>query len=131
MEFTNALSKYLNEENKNVKFLEETVIDYIKLLAPFAPHFAEEQWELLQKDFSIFNESWPKFDPSALVKDEVEIAIQVSGKIRARMNIPTTLTEDEIKEAALNNETIQQFINGKTIMKVIVVKGRLVNIVAK
>jgi leucyl-tRNA synthetase len=131
MEFTNALSKYLNEENKNVKFLEETVVDYIKLLAPFAPHFAEEQWELLQKNFSIFNESWPKFDPSALVKDEVEIAIQVSGKIRARMNIPTNLTEDEIKEAALNNATIKEFLNGKNIMKVIVVKGRLVNIVAK
>ncbi len=131
MEFTNALSKYLNEENKNIEFLKEALTDYIKLLAPFAPHFAEEQWESLGKDFSVFNAPWPTFDPNALIKDEVEIAIQISGKIRARMNIPTNLTEDEIKEAALNNETIKEALEGKTVMKVIVVKGKLVNIVAK
>ncbi|MGY0373085.1 leucine--tRNA ligase [Clostridium sp. JNZ J1-5] len=131
MEFTNALSKYLNEDAKNSKFLEETLADYIKLLSPFAPHFAEEQWELLGKEFSVFNATWPTFDPKALIKDEVEIAIQISGKIRARMNIPTNLTDDEIKEAALGNETIVDALEGKNIMKVIVVKGRLVNIVAK
>lgn len=132
MEFTNALSKYLSDtKNKNTTFLNETLIDYIKLLAPFAPHFAEEQWQALGKDFSIFNHSWPKLDPKALIKDEVEIAIQVSGKIRARINIPTNLSDDEIKEIALNDESIQKQLEGKTILKVIVVKGRLVNIVAK
>lgn len=131
MEYTNALSKYLNEESKNASFLKETLVDYIKLLAPFAPHFAEEQWELLGEVYSVFNTSWPIFNPSALIKDEVEIAIQISGKIRARMNVPTSYSEDEIKEAAINNETIVSFLEGKNILKVIVVKGRLVNIVAK
>lgn len=132
MEFTNALSKYLNDEkNKNVAFLDETVADYIKLLGPFAPHFAEEQWELLGKNFSVFNDVWPIFDSKALIKEEVEIAIQISGKIRARINIPTNLSDDEIKEIALKEESIQSFLDGKNILKVIVVKGRLVNIVAK
>ncbi|KGN03272.1 leucine--tRNA ligase [Clostridium novyi A str. 4570] len=131
MEYTNSLSKYLNEENLNVEFLKEALTDYVKLLAPFAPHFSEEQWELLGNTSSVFTTSWPKFDPKALVKDEVEIAIQILGKIKARMNIATNLTDEEIKEAALNNETIKGLLEGKNIIKVIVVKGSLVNIVAK
>ena len=87
MEFVNALSKYLQEEVKNLDFLKETMYDFLKLLAPFAPHFAEEQWNLLRKYFNIFNEKWPEFDPTALVKDEVEIAIQVNGKIKAKINV--------------------------------------------
>ncbi|NFF60954.1 leucine--tRNA ligase [Clostridium botulinum] len=131
MEYTNSLSKYLNEENVNIEFLKEALCDYVKLLAPFTPHFSEEQWELLGNTPSIFTSSWPVFDPKALIKDEVEIAIQILGKIKARMNIATNLTEDEIKEAALNNETIKELLEGKNVMKIIVVKGRLVNIVAK
>ncbi|MGL4730235.1 MAG: leucine--tRNA ligase, partial [Clostridium sp.] len=130
MEFTNALSKYLNVKVKNVTFLREVLGDYIKLLAPFAPHFAEEQWEALGMEFSVFNEKWPIFDPAALIKDEVEIAIQINGKIKAKINIPTNLDEEGIKEASLNNETIKENLEGKTVRKVIVIKGRLVNIVA-
>ncbi|MDW8800693.1 leucine--tRNA ligase [Clostridium sp. A1-XYC3] len=131
MEYTNTLSKYLTEEVKNPSFLKEVIIDLIKLIAPFAPHFAEEQWELLGMSYSVFNEKWPVFDPKALVKDEIEIAIQVNGKIKAKMNVATGLSEDEIKEAAINNEEMKIFLEGKEIKKVIVVKGRLVNIVAK
>ncbi|WP_010294323.1 leucine--tRNA ligase [Clostridium senegalense] len=130
MEFTNALSKYLNVKVNNVSFLRETLVDYIKLLAPFAPHFAEEQWEALGMNFSVFNEKWPEFDANALIKDEVEIAIQINGKIKAKINIPTNLDEEGIKEASLNNEVIKENIEGKTVRKVIVIKGRLVNIVA-
>ncbi|GAA0126142.1 leucine--tRNA ligase [Clostridium sp. CTA-19] len=130
MEFTNALSKYLNVKVKNVNFLKEALVDYIKLLAPFAPHFAEEQWEALGMSFSVFNEKWPEFDANALIKDEVEIAIQINGKIKAKINIPTNLDEEGIKEASLNNEIIKENIEGKTVRKVIVIKGRLVNIVA-
>ncbi|MDU1321462.1 MAG: leucine--tRNA ligase [Clostridium botulinum] len=132
MEFTNALSKYLGDDTfKNVSFLKESIIDFIKLLAPFAPHFAEEQWELIGMNSSVFNEKWPKFEPKALIRDEVEIAIQVNGKIRAKINISTSSSEDEIKEAALNNEDIKNSIEDKEIKKVIVIKNRLVNIVAK
>ena len=130
MEFTNAIYKYLNEGTKNATFLKEVLVDYIKLLAPFAPHFAEEQWEALGMPFSVFNEKWPVFDPSALVKDEVEIAIQINGKIKAKINVPTNLDEEGIKEASLNQENIKANLEGKTVRKVIVIKGRLVNIVA-
>ncbi len=131
MEFTNALSKYAGEDIKNSSFLKETILDFIKLIAPFAPHFAEEQWELSGMSYSVFNENWPTFDSKALIKDEVEIAIQVNGKIKAKVNIATGLTEDQIKEAALDNDDIKASIDGKEVKKVIVVKGRLVNIVVK
>lgn len=130
MELTNVLYKYLNEENKNTAFLKEVLIDYVKLLAPFAPHFSEEQWENLNMNYSVFNEKWPVFDPSALIKDEVEIAIQINGKIKAKIDVPTSLDEEGIKEASLENQTIKDALEGKTVRKIIVIKGRLVNIVA-
>lgn len=131
MEFINALSKYLQEKNKNTDFLRKACIDFLKILAPFAPHFAEEQWNLFGLDFSVFNEEWPKFDPKALVKDEVEIAIQVNGKIKAKINVPTDLDEEGIKAESLANENIVATIGDKNVVKVIVIKGRLVNIVVK
>ncbi|MBU5455183.1 leucine--tRNA ligase [Caproiciproducens sp. MSJ-32] len=131
MEFVNALSKYLQKETKNLEFLRKACIDFLKILAPFAPHFAEEQWSLFGLDFSIFNETWPEYDPKALVKDEVEIAIQVNGKIKAKINIPTDLDEEGVKAEALANENIVAAIGDKNIVKVIVIKGRLVNIVVK
>ena len=131
MEFVNAFSKYLQEDVMNLEFLKNTCIDFLKILAPFAPHFAEEQWSLLGLNFSIFNETWPKFDPKALVKDEVEIAIQVNGKIKAKINVPTDLDEEGIKVASLANENVIAATEGKNIVKVIVIKGRLVNIVVK
>ncbi|MBE6063759.1 MAG: leucine--tRNA ligase [Clostridium butyricum] len=131
MELTNALSKYLQEKVKNPKFLKETIADFIKLLAPFAPHFAEEEWSLLGNTTTIFNERLPEFDPSALVKDEVEIAIQVNGKIKAKIMIASNLDEEGIKAAALENAHIKEATEGKNIVKIIVIKGRLVNIVVK
>ena len=136
MEFTNALSKYLQVADKNTNFLKEAIEDYIKLLAPFAPHFSEEMWNTLNpnedsKAYSVFNAKWPVFDPAALVKDEVEIAIQVNGKIKNKIMIAADLSEEEIKTAALEDSSIKAITEGKTIVKVIVIKGRLVNIVVK
>ena len=131
MEFVNALSKYTQGDNLNLEFLKETCVDFVKLLAPFAPHFSEEQWSLLGNTSTVFNEKWPEFDASALVKDEVEIAIQVNGKIKNRINIPSGLDEEGIKAAALEDEHIKAATEGKNIVKVIVIKGRLVNIVVK
>lgn len=131
MEFINALSKYTQEKEMNLDFLKEVVSDYLRLLAPFAPHFSEEQWSLLGNSYSIFNEAWPKFDPKALVKDEVEIAIQVNGKIKNKIMVSSDLDEEGIKAAALADEKIMAATEGKTVVKVIVIKGRLVNIVVK
>ncbi|MBM7833118.1 leucine--tRNA ligase [Clostridium sardiniense] len=131
MEFVNALSKYNKEEVVNASFLKEVCESFIKILAPFAPHFAEEQWSLFGNTTSVFNESWPMFDPKALVKDEVEIAIQVNGKIKSKINVASDLDEEGIKAAALADENIVKNTEGKNIVKVIVIKGRLVNIVVK
>ena len=132
MEYVNALSKYLQEDKINADFLKDNLIDLIKLLAPFAPHFAEEQWnEELKMNSSVFNSTWPEFDKTALVKDEVEIAIQINGKIKSRINIASGLDEDSIKEEALNDQTIKDNLKDKNVVKVIVIKGRLVNIVVK
>jgi leucyl-tRNA synthetase len=131
MELTNALHKYLQEPIKNSVVLTETVVDFLKLLSPFAPHFAEEQWNLLGNDSTIFNEKWPEFNPSALIKDEVEIAIQINGKIKVKIDVPSNLDEEGIKVASLENEIIKEQTDGKAIVKVIVIKGRLVNIVVK
>ncbi|HHQ4189513.1 TPA: leucine--tRNA ligase [Clostridium perfringens] len=131
MEFINALSKYTQEKEMNLDFLKDVVSDYLRLLAPFAPHFSEEQWSLLGNSYSIFNEAWPKFDPKALVKDEVEIAIQVNGKIKNKIMVSSDLDEEGIKAAALSDEKIIASTEGKTVVKVIVIKGRLVNIVVK
>ena len=131
MELTNALSKYENEPVKNTALVRETILDFIRLIAPFAPHFAEEQWQSVGMPYSVFNESWPEYDKKALAKDEVEIAVQVNGKIKARINIPSDLSEEDIKKAALENQDVKTFIDNKTVVKVIVIKGRLVNIVIK
>ncbi|MGL4772685.1 MAG: leucine--tRNA ligase [Clostridium sp.] len=131
MEFINALSKYANEETKNLDFLKDACTSFIKILSPFAPHFAEEQWSLMGLPFSVFNEKWPVFDEKALVKDEIEIAIQVNGKIKNRINVSSDLDEEGIKSAALADEAIVAATEGKTVVKVIVIKGRLVNIVVK
>jgi leucyl-tRNA synthetase len=131
MEFVNALVKYSSIENKNTAFLKETLKDFIMLIAPFAPHFGEEQWELLDGSFSVFNNNWPEVDEKALIKEEIEIAIQINGKIKERIEIPASLTEDEIKVEALNNTKIKESLEGMDVKKIIIIKGRLVNIVAK
>ncbi|WHE06863.1 leucine--tRNA ligase [Thermoanaerobacterium thermosaccharolyticum] len=132
MELVNALYKYDGEvENKNMKLYEETIADLIRVLAPFAPHFSEEMWERMGYSYSVFNQKWPEYDEKALVKDTVEIAIQVNGKVRGRLEISSDATEKEIQDSALSCDNIRQFIDGKEIKKVIVVKNRLVNIVVK
>ncbi|MDI3477692.1 MAG: leucyl-tRNA synthetase [Thermoanaerobacterium sp.] len=132
MELVNALYKYdADVEIKNTKLYEETIADLVRLLAPFAPHFAEEIWEKMGYSYSVFNQKWPEYDEKALVKDTVEIAIQVNGKVRGRIEISSDAAEKEIQDKALSCDNIRQFIDGKEIKKVIVVKNRLVNIVVK
>lgn len=132
MELVNALYKYdADVEIKNTRLYEETIADLVRLLAPFAPHFAEEMWDRLGYTYSVFNQKWPEYDEKALIKDVVEIAIQVNGKVRGRLEVSPDANEKEIQDAAISAESIKQYIDGKEIVKVVVVKGRLVNIVVK
>ncbi|KHO61287.1 leucyl-tRNA synthetase [Thermoanaerobacter sp. YS13] len=132
MELVNALYKYeVDVEVKNIKFYEEVVADLIKLLAPFAPHFSEEMWGKLGYEYSVFNQKWPEWDEKALQRDVVEIAVQVNGKLRGRLEVPSNATDEEVEKLALSDKNVKAYVDGKEIKKVIVVKNRLVNIVVK
>ncbi len=130
MELLNALNKYdLIEGEKNDKLFKETFIDLMLLLAPCAPHFAEEIWEQLGNKKSIFNANYPVYEEKWLVKDENEVAVQVNSKIKTKIIIPNDITEDEIKEILYKDEKILPFIEGKQIKKLIIIPRRLINII--
>ena len=103
----------------------------VLMLAPFAPYLAAELWETLGESSNLLREAWPQYDPALAKEDEVEMAVQVNGKIRSRITVPADAEEAEIRETALADEKVQAAIEGKEILKVLVVKGRLVNIVVK
>lgn len=130
MELLNALSKYETlDVEKNNSVFKECYSKFILLLAPFAPHFSEEIWEILGNKASIFNAKFPIADEKALVKDEVEYAVQINSKMKARIVLPTGISNDEIKEILLKEEKIAKEICNKEIKKLIVVPNRLVNII--
>ena len=103
----------------------------VLMLAPFAPYLAAELWETLGQSSNLLREAWPQFDPALAKEAMVEMAVQVNGKIRSRITVSADATEDEIKAVALADEKVKASIAGKEIVKVLVVKGRLVNIVVK
>ena len=108
---------------------------FLVLLNPFAPHIASELWQILTGKFpggnsSITQEAWPQFDEEILVEDEVEIVVQINGKVRDRVVVPLNAAEEEVKEAVLALPRIQDLLAGKTVRKVVVVPNKLVNIVA-
>ncbi len=130
MELVNAMYKYLDSgEEINVSLFIETCKDLLKLMAPFTPHTCEELWQNMGNEYSIHNQPWPEFDESKLVKDTIELGVQINSKIRAHIEVASDLDDDKIKELALANEKIIEAIGEKTVRKVIVIKGRLVNIV--
>jgi leucyl-tRNA synthetase len=100
------------------------------MMAPVAPHIAEELWtEQLGKQYSIHTQSWPEIDLEAAREDEITLVVQVNGKVRDRLTVPANISEEEAKTAALASEATQRYLNGKKPRKVIVIPGRLVNIV--
>lgn len=130
MELVNAMYKYLDSGKEiNVSLFTETCEDLLKLMSPFSPHTCEELWQSMGNEYSIHNQSWPEFDESKLVKDTIELGVQINSKIRAHIEVASDLDDDKIKELALANEKIIEAIGDKTVRKVIVIKGRLVNIV--
>lgn len=131
MELVNGLVKYDQLNDKNVKLMRETASDLIGLLAPLAPHFAEELNENIGNKKSIFNMPYPKYDESALVKDSYELAVQINSKVRSKIEVPPDSDDKAIVEIAMNNDAVKPFIDGKTVVKTIVIPKRLVNIVVK
>lgn len=138
MELVNATGDYLRKNSAEDRaanaelaaFDKEVAEVIVKLLAPMAPHWAEELWQdVLGNETSVHKEAWPEFDPNAAKASEVELAVQVNGKVKAKITVAADAAEDAIRETAL--EAIADATAGKDIKKVIVIPGRLVNVVAK
>ncbi|KGR84205.1 MULTISPECIES: leucine--tRNA ligase [Lysinibacillus] len=104
---------------------------FVKMLAPIAPHIAEELWQLLGHNSTLSYEQWPTYDEAKLVDDEVEIAVQVAGKVRAKIVVAKDASKEDIEKVALADEKVQEYMAGKSLVKIIVIPGKLVNIVVK
>ncbi|MCB5016316.1 leucine--tRNA ligase [Streptococcus mutans] len=135
MRFNTAISQlmiFVNAANKEEQLFLDYAKGFIQLLAPFAPHLAEELWQVLtQSGESLSYVTWPSYDESKLVEDEIEIVLQIKGKVRAKVVVPKDSSREDLEKIALANDKIQAEIAGKDIVKVIAVPNKLVNIVIK
>ncbi len=132
LRFNTAISKlmiFVNEFSKHKKVPQGAMQSFLIMLASFAPHIAEELWEQVGNKKSIFEQRWPKYDPKMIVEDEIELVIQINGKVRDKIKVSADISEEEAKEKALISEKVQKYIDGKEIKKVIFVPGRLINLV--
>ncbi len=129
MELFNGISSFKPDGEEDLQLLRFSLRGLLLMLAPFAPHIAEELWRRLGGKRSIFEEAWPAWDDDAAREEEVELVIQVNGKVRGRSMVRAGLSDDALRKIALEDPKVRSFTEGKEIGKVIVVKGRLVNIV--
>jgi leucyl-tRNA synthetase len=121
MELTNAI--YQTGADKKV------FADLVIMLSPIAPHFAEELWQILGNRESIFKSSWPKYDPKLLVEENVELVLQVNGKLRSKVQVPVGISEEQLKKLVLEDQKVISCLEGKSPKKIIIVPQKLVNIV--
>ncbi len=131
MEFTNYLTKIKEEGTVDVSDWGEAVDTLLLLLAPTTPHLAEELWQQTGHQYSIHNQSWPRWDEELAREEELTLVIQVNGKLRDRITVPVSITEEEAKERALDSQRVKSYIGGKKILKTIYVPGKLVNLVVR
>lgn len=133
MELVNALYAYKEAAKEpNAGLIYEAISDLIKMMSPFVPHITEELWRgAIDANSSVHEQSWPEFDEEALKVDNVEIVLQVNGKVRGRLTVPAEATKEELEKIAMADANVQAHIGDATVRKVICVPGRLVNIVAK
>ncbi len=133
MELVNALYAYKEAAKEpNSGLIYEAISDLIKMMSPFVPHITEELWRgAIDANSSVHEQSWPECDEEALKVDNVEIVLQVNGKVRGRLTVPAEVTKEELEKIAMADANVQAHIGDATVRKVICVPGRLVNIVAK
>jgi len=131
MELVNTLYQYRENAVQNLAVVKEALDNLILLLSPFAPHITEELWRATGHQESVHLQRWPGYDEKALVKEEIEIVVQVNGKVRERAMVPANATGKELESIALSLDRIKEATSGKTVRKVITVPGKLVNIVVQ
>jgi leucyl-tRNA synthetase len=133
LRFNTAISQlmiFVNEAYKTDVLPRQALEQFVQMLSPIAPHIAEELWEKLGHGESVTYAPWPSFDESLTIDQEVEIVVQVNGKIVERIRVAADTDEAELERIAKENANVQEVTSGKTIRKIIAVKGKLVNIVA-
>lgn len=131
MELVNAFYGFQDSKTINSGLVREVSLNLLKMLAPFAPHITEELWSILVAQGSIHQQQWPKYEEAATVQAEVEIVLQINGKVRDRIMIATGISREEMETAAKANARVQELTEGKTIVKMICVPDKLVNVVVK
>ncbi|MFB7159805.1 leucine--tRNA ligase [Lysinibacillus sp. NPDC056232] len=132
--FNTAISQmmvFINDCYKADVIPTEYAEGFVKMLAPMVPHVAEELWQILGHDETLSYKEWPIYDESKLVDDEVEVAVQVAGKVRAKIIVAKDASKEEIEKVALADDKVQEYMAGKNLVKIIVIPGKLVNIVVK
>ena len=129
MELMNELTAIENQLSGDT--LREALEKLILLLGPFAPYLAEEMWEEMGRQGPVFRQPWPDYDPALAKQEEVDVVVQVNGKLRGRVTVPAGAAREELENRALDNTRVRQFTAGKTVIKVIVVPDKLVNIVVR
>ena len=131
MELINEMYKYKELDTRNEGIIREGIETIVTILAPFTPHVGEELWTMIGKEGSVFDISWPKYDEAALVQDEVEVIVQVNGKLRAKISMDANISKEDMEKVALENDKVKVAIEGKNVVKVIAVPKKLINIVVK
>ena len=131
MELINAFYAFQDSKTINGGLVREVSLNLLKMLAPFAPHITEELWSILVAQGSIHQQQWPKYEEAATVQSEVEIVLQINGKVRDRIMIATGISREEMETVAKANARVQELTEGKTIVKMICVPDKLVNVVVK
>ncbi len=129
MELVNEISSFEPKTDDDWKTFRYSIEILLLLLSPFSPHIAEELWEAIGNKSSVSEQRWPVWDEKIAKEEEIELVVQVNGKVRSKLMIPATLSDDEVKQKALGEPKIKEIIGDKAIKKVFVVKGKLVNIV--
>jgi leucyl-tRNA synthetase len=131
MELSNTLSKFNDTTDTTMAIRQESINILLKTLSPIAPHLCHHLWQELGNTEAIINEPWPSIDKSALNQEEVQIIVQVNGKLRTKLMLTANADKAQVETQALADEKVAKFTDGKTIIKVIVVPNKLINIVVK
>jgi len=132
MELINALYKFTDGEDDSPQgraVMQEALEAVVRTLAPIVPHITHELWQALGHAAAVIDAAWPQVDAAALVKDSVELVVQVNGKLRTRITVPAIADKETIEQAALTDDNVQRHIAGQHVRKIVIVPGRLVNIV--
>ena len=131
MELVNEMYRCKQAEAPNHALLREAAEKLVLLLSPFVPHICEEMWEKLGHSSAVYFESWPSYDEDALKLDTVEIVVQINGKVKMKADVDSSLSREALTDQMLEDESVKALIEGKNVVKVIAVPGKLVNIVVK